>query len=129
MTKKILILCIIAIAILSQNQLTFAHKLLLDPISEDAIVVMYADGTISTDMTIEVYNREDILIERGKLDANGHYTFPKEAYKIVADDGMGHRLTWLVGSPGVKSGGLSTYLKFGVVILIFAGIALYFKRS
>lgn len=109
---------------------SYAHKLLLEPAEEGLIKIMYEDGKIPPDMQITVYDLEGNQIDQGILDESGFFHFdPLAAEKIVADDGMGHRLEWTVGSPGISSGGWGKYVKMSGVVLLLLGVAFWSVRK
>lgn len=120
---KILSLILAVTFILSAP--VYAHRMIIQPIESGVIEVKYADGSFSRRTEVAVYDENDKVLEQGKLDEDGkfYYDESEEAYYIVADDGMGHMDTWIIGSQ-VKVDTLgSKLLKIGSVILGFLAVA------
>ncbi len=129
MKKGLSILTFLMILMVFQSP-TYAHKLLLEPLEEGLIEVKYEDGKVPSQMQMTVYDASGEEVAKGFLEADGSFRYDsKVAAKIVADDGMGHLLTWEVGSKGVSSGGWGKYLKMAGVILVFIGVAFWSMKA
>ncbi len=76
----------------------FAHLMLIEPVEDGLIKVVFDDGTVARHAEVVVYNEKDEEIARGDVDDNGKFSYPEqEAELIVADDGFGHRAEYVVG--------------------------------
>ena len=76
----------------------FAHLMLIEPVEDGLIKVVFDDGTVARHAEVVVYNEKDEEIARGDVDEDGKFSYPEqEAELIVADDGFGHRAEYVVG--------------------------------
>lgn len=105
----------------------FAHKMLIEPIEDGKIRVIYGDGTLSTTSQVTVLGENKDLITSGSVDEEGCFYYPLHAVFIEANDGMGHRAKWKVGDP-MKSG-TPTAVKIVLPLLFFVGVAWYYYRK
>jgi len=95
LSLAVVILC--AVFILPASPV-FAHLMLVEPVEEGLIKVVFDDGTVARHAEVVVYNEKDEEIARGDVDDNGKFSYPEqEAELIVADDGFGHRAEYVVG--------------------------------
>lgn len=91
-----IILCLAVI--LLPGSLVFAHLMLIEPLEEGKIQVVFDDGTASRHSEVVVYDENDEVIKQGEVDEDGKFSYPPEdAELIVADDGFGHRAEYVVG--------------------------------
>ena len=123
----VLIMCFLMIF----STAVYAHKMIIDPVEDGVIQVLYDDGSFSSRTEVTVYNSDDEVIESGDLDDEGRFTYDPDgsAEYIVADDGMGHKAEWTIGEEASASSHASKYVKIGVVVLVLVGIAgIYYKR-
>jgi len=114
---------LIAIAILLVSAVpAYAHKMTIDPVEDGIIKVQYDDGSFSERTEVKVYNSKDEVIEEGKLDEEGKFTYDKskDVSYIVAEDGLGHKAEWKIGEETKKDSGGSKGLKIGAVVLALA---------
>lgn len=110
----------------------FAHKMMIKPIEDGIIAVTYADGTHSNLIKVTVYDSNDEVILEGSLDHDGYFYYDSasDATRIVAEDGMGHRVTWQVGDPTSYSGDKYKWIKVATIVLFFMGIGfVFYKRN
>lgn len=100
----------------------FAHLMLIEPVEEGKVQVVFDDGSIARHAEVVVYDDEGEEIARGDVDEEGKFHYPPEnADLIVADDGFGHRAEHAVGEdPGEA---LPRGLTVAVVLSGFALIA------
>ncbi|WP_216829687.1 hypothetical protein [Alkalihalobacterium elongatum] len=117
----ILILIIFAIPV-------HAHKMLIDPIEEGKIQVVYEDGSHSNRTIVYAYDDEGNEVANGSLDENGYFYYePNEATFFVADDGIGHRTEWRVGEEILVKSDPHRWITVGIVVAIFISIAVFFS--
>lgn len=110
----------------------FAHKMMIKPIEDGVIAVTYADGTHSDLIKVTVYDSKDEVILEGSLDHEGYFYYDSasEATRIVAEDGMGHRVTWRVGDPTSYSADKYKWLKVATIVFFFMAISfVFYKRN
>jgi len=76
----------------------FAHLMLIEPVEEGKIQVVFDDGTTCRHSEVVVYDENEQEIKQGEVDEKGKFSYPPEdAELIVADDGFGHRAEYVVG--------------------------------
>lgn len=124
----VLIMCFLMIF----SATAYAHKMTIEPLEDGIIQVLYDDGSFSSRTEVTVYDSNDEVIESGKLDEEGKFTYAAsgDAEYIVADDGMGHKAEWTIGEEPSSSSHASKYIKVGVVLLaLLAVVGLYYKRK
>ncbi|WP_158438279.1 hypothetical protein [Natranaerobius thermophilus] len=102
-----------------------AHLMLIEPVEDGKIQVVFDDDTIASNAEVTVYNENDEKIKEGEVDENGKFSYPEEAEFIVADDGLGHRAEHAVGEDSNEQ--LPRELTIGVVLVVLALIAGIFK--
>lgn len=126
-TKGILVLLIFLLSLTT----VYAHRMMIDPVEDTRIWVGYEDGTTVENINIQVLNEEEEIIAEETADEEGYYSFENypEAHSIIADDGMGHRVTWVVGEPAVYREGWGRYLRILGVLTLFILVAIYFQRK
>ncbi|MCC5911157.1 MAG: hypothetical protein JJT76_12040 [Clostridiaceae bacterium] len=110
----------------------YAHRMVIEPIESGMIKVGYEDGSFSEGTNVIVYDSEGEEIFTGAVDEEGYFYYDadSDAARIVADDGMGHRVSWNVGDPISYGGGISKWLKVGGVILFFVILScVFFVRN
>lgn len=123
--KNMKLMIVIMIIMLISSIPAYAHKMTIEPVEDGIIQVLYDDGSFSSRTEVTVYDSNDQVIESGKLDDEGKYTYDTSgdiAY-IVADDGLGHKDEWEIGEAVATSSGASKVLKMGAVVLILGGVA------
>lgn len=123
--KKARSIIIIMIMVLISSIPAYAHKMNIEPLENGIVKVHYDDGSFSSRTEVTVYNSNDEVIETGKLNQEGKYTYDtnQDISYIVADDGMGHRAEWKVGELVEVRGGGSKFIKIGIVVLVLGAIA------
>ena len=76
----------------------FAHLMLIEPLEEGKIQVVFDDGTTCRRSEVVIYDEDGEVIKQGEVDDDGKFSYPPEdAELIVADDGFGHRAEYEVG--------------------------------
>ncbi len=106
----------------------YAHRMMIDPVDDKAIWVGYEDGTTIANINVEVLDEQGEVLAAETADEEGYYSFENisDAHSITADDGMGHRVTWVVGEPAAVMEGWTRYLRIAGIVLIFILVALVF---
>ena len=99
MTRKTLTLFILCLLLVFLPALpVFAHLMLIEPVEEGKVQVVFDDGSISRHAEVVVYDHDEVEIDRGDVDDEGYFRYdPEEAAMLVADDGFGHRAEYVVG--------------------------------
>ena len=123
--KNLKSIIMIVAVILIWSLPVYAHKMTIDPERDGVIKVYYDDGSFSSKIEITVYDSNDEIIESGKLDDQGKYSYDINggAAYIVADDGMGHKDEWKIGEKVKINTGGSKVFKIGAVVLVLALLA------
>lgn len=104
----------------------FAHNMMIIPQPEPGKVkVLFEDGAVPRHAQVVVYNEDGVVIKEGGIADDGSFSYPEEAYKLVADDGFGHRDEWIVGTE-VRQ--LPKIPVVGGVLALFGGIAWFFDK-
>lgn len=76
----------------------FAHLMLIEPVEEGKVKVVFDEGSAARHAEVVVYDQDEKEIDRGDVDDEGYFSFdPDEAKLLVADDGFGHRAEHVVG--------------------------------
>ncbi|ABR46753.1 hypothetical protein Amet_0526 [Alkaliphilus metalliredigens QYMF] len=130
--KRISIICMIILLFAFTVSPVYAHKMLIEPIEDGVIKVNYEDGSVSSRTEVVVYDSNGAEILTGSLDENGYFYYDTDldATRIVADDGLGHRVEWQVGDPAVYSNHGSKWKKISLVVAIFVVIgSVFFLRN
>ncbi|ACB86038.1 hypothetical protein V2B37_12880 [Natranaerobius thermophilus JW/NM-WN-LF] len=120
---KVIVFCL-ALLLLPAAPI-MAHLMLIEPVEDGKIQVVFDDDTIASNAEVTVYNENDEKIKEGEVDENGKFSYPEEAEFIVADDGLGHRAEHAVGEDSNEQ--LPRELTIGVVLVVLALIAGIFK--
>ena len=127
---QIKVLILISILLLSTSTV-YAHRLMIDPVDEYEIQVIYEDGEAIKNAGIQILDEEGEILLEGNADEEGYYSYEGEdqAHSIVADDGTGHKVTWVIGEAVEQHGEWMQYIK---IIGVAAGlilISLYFGKK
>lgn|GEM_PF-919786 len=124
--KGILVLLMFLLSVTT----VYAHRMMIDPLEDSTIWIGYEDGTTVENMSVEVRDDQGEILVEDTADEDGYYSFENisEAHSITADDGMGHRVTWVVGEPAAIRGGWGRYIRIIGITGMFILIALYFQR-
>ncbi len=124
--KTMTILLLIPLLVILSPSPVLAHRMLIEPVEEGIIRVVYEDGRFSRRTEVFVYDHQGRELYSGKLDNQGYFHYPPDgAVRIVADDGLGHRVEWRVGetfSPGAPRG-----ITVAIVVTLFCLIAAFFR--
>lgn len=95
---KMLSIILCMAVILMPGSLAFAHLMLIEPLEEGKIQVVFDDGTTCRHSEVVVYDEDGEVIKQGEVDDDGKFSYPPEdAELIVANDGFGHRAEHVVG--------------------------------
>lgn len=74
----------------------YAHRMIIEQ-DGDTLLVRYDDRTIASRATVRLYNANDEVIWEGPVDSEGRVGAPRSFAKAVAEDGLGHRTTYISG--------------------------------
>ncbi len=72
-----------------------AHRMLIEQDGE-MLLVRYDDNTIASRATVRLYQDNNVVWE-GTVDEDGRILPPVPFSRAVADDGLGHRATYIPG--------------------------------
>ncbi|MBM4765261.1 hypothetical protein [Bacillus sp. B15-48] len=122
MNKKIVVFLLLFVFISSTT--VYAHKMLIAPIEEGVIQVVYEDGSFSTRTVVYVYDQEGNEVDQARLDSDGYFYYEEIGHTFVADDGMGHRTEWTVGEEIVIKSDPHRWIIIGIVVTVFVSIAI-----
>lgn len=76
----------------------FAHLMLIEPVEEGQVRVVFDDGSAARHAEVVVFTEEGEEVARGDVDRDGYFSYPAEgAAKLVAEDNFGHRAEYVVG--------------------------------
>ncbi len=117
-------LCVIATLLVAAP--VSAHLMLIEPVEEGKVQVVFDDGSVARHAEVVVYDENEEEIDRGDVDDKGYFSYdPERAEQLVADDGFGHRAEYTVGEDvreALPRGPAVTAVLFG-----FAAIAGIFQ--
>ena len=80
----------------------FAHRMIVED-NGGMLLVRYDDGTPARLATVTVLDEGDRVLWQGQVNADGTIKPPQRFAKVVAEDGLGHRITYV---PGDRNAGL-----------------------
>lgn len=127
--KTVSMLAMVAIFVVSLSLPAYAHKMIIEPVEDGKIQVMYDGGSAATRSEVKVYNSDDEVIAEGKVDDEGYFEFDeKEASYLEADDGMGHKDKWELGQDVAAVGG-SKLPKIAAVLVVLGALTFFFTRK
>ncbi len=132
-----MILCVsLGIGPLLHPEYAEAHRMIIEEVEEGIVLVRYDDGTEARVASVSTFNQEGEVVAEGTVDENGRFHYDKDidAYRFVADDGLGHRATWVneedEETTGLASVPLPVRAILGVSVCLFvAAIFLYRRKS
>ncbi|MEB1809134.1 MAG: hypothetical protein LPK26_17910 [Bacillaceae bacterium] len=80
-----------------EQQSVKAHRMIVEREKEGHITVRYDDGTSAGSAVIFAYGKSGDFIFEGQVNDDGTYSYDAaiEVYQINADDGIGHRASWV----------------------------------
>lgn len=129
--KPVLTLIIISIVIISVTGTSFAHRMLIEPVEDGKIRVIFDDGTSSSEADVAVYDAEGEKLKEGLVDEEGYFSYEDipGAASIVSSDSMGHRAEWEIGEEAPESG--VNFLRVLVVVFVFGLVSavFYYKKK
>ncbi|MCT8137289.1 hypothetical protein H1D32_05740 [Anaerobacillus sp. CMMVII] len=101
--KYILLFFLVTGMIFSQMDFAYAHKMVIETVEAGKIRVVYEDGSFSRRTIVILYDANGNELSRGSLDHEGYFFYdPKKVSLVVANDGIGHRAEWEVGTINQK---------------------------
>ncbi len=101
---KLIIAFLGAAVILLPAAPVFAHLMLIEPVDEGEVRVVFDDGSVARHAEVVVFDENEEEIARGDVDGDGYFSFdPEEAEMLVADDGFGHRAEHVVGEEAAQA--------------------------
>lgn len=129
--KKMRVIVLTVVMLLMFTAPAYAHKMLIEPVEDGVIKVLYDDGSFSERTEVTVYDSNDEVIEKGKLDDEGKFFYDKskDVSYIVAEDGLGHKAEWKVGEEVKRDSSGSKTIKIVAVVLVLAAVGFMFTRK
>ncbi len=131
MNKRVVsIALLVAVLMMVISLPSFAHKMIIEPVGEGQVKVMYDGGNPATRASIKVYNENDEVIEEGPVNEEGIFEFDaSKASYLESDDGMGHKDIWEVGDEVKAPDNSSKFLKIGIVVVVLAAVAFFATKK
>lgn len=109
----------------------FAHLMLIEPVEEGKVQVVFDDGSPNPHVEVIVFDEDENETARGEVDRDGYFSYPaEEAVMLVAEDNFGHRAEYVVGEDAHQN--LPRVLTVSAVLagfLLIAGIFHYRVRN
>lgn len=109
------------LAILLAASPAFAHLMLIEPVEEGKVRVVFDDGSTNRHAEVVVFDENEEEIGRGDVDREGYFSFdPEGAEMLVAEDGFGHRAEHVVGEEvrqALPRGPVVATVLFGFVLV------------
>ncbi|UOE92477.1 hypothetical protein [Alkalihalobacillus sp. LMS39] len=130
MTRKVCVCLFVVFFIMGSH--VYAHKMLIEPTEQGVVKVHYEDGSFSARTVVSVYDKHETLLGEGKLDEHGYFSYDNidGAYLLVADDGIGHRVEWIVGEERETTIFTENkWLVVSIVLIVLVGFASFFQRK
>ena len=102
--NKFVVVVLGVLVILLPAAPVFAHLMLIEPVEEGKVQVVFDDGSAARHAEVVVFDENEEEIARGDVDGDGYFSFdPEEAELLVADDGFGHRAEHVVGEEAAQA--------------------------
>lgn len=87
-----------AVVLILPVSTVFAHHMLIEPVEEGQIRVVFDGGSAARHAEVVVFSAEGEEIARGDVDNDGYFSYPAEdAAMLIAEDNFGHRAEYVVG--------------------------------
>lgn len=123
--KRVLLSLMVSLLVFVFAQPAFAHSMNIIQVDEGMVEVKYADGSFSARTKVTVYDKDGNELQSGKLDENARFAFNADnAYRIVGEDGIGHRAEWIVGEATSETTHTNRWIIIAAVVAGFALIAI-----
>ncbi len=128
------LLILISIFLVCSIETALAHRLVIESLPEQELLLRYDDGTIASRVTVSGYTTAGDLLFAKQVEANGRLKlndYP-HVYRLVADDGIGHRAVWIIEKrPHSTWQQIPIWLRAlaGVSILLFIAAVYYYRQS
>ncbi len=97
--QKIMLAALVVFLLVISSSTALAHRMLIEMPEEGLVLVRYDDGTVAQLATVTIYDSDGNAMLKGKTDDMGLFKYDRgiQPYRIVANDGMGHRASWTEG--------------------------------
>lgn len=107
----------------------YAHGVSIHEVERGTVEVTYDDGSISKRMVVTVMDESGKELKSGKLDTEGRFQYGHpDAYKLVANDGIGHQAEWVIGEEASDTTHTYRWVIISGIVVVFAAIAIVFAR-
>ncbi|WP_248618929.1 hypothetical protein [Natroniella sulfidigena] len=127
--KLLLIICFSLMFSFIIIEDALAHRMLIEEVGEDYVVVGFDDGTKAMEVDVVLYDQDEEVLLEGKTDLEGGFEFDPELqpYKIVSSDTYGHRAEWTSDEP-ITEERFPRWARalLGIGILLFIGVSANF---
>lgn len=127
------VLCFLLIFLTFENVTVYAHKMLVENLEPGTFHVRYDDGTNASLATVIFYDNNGNELLRGQVDEEGIITYDKSSpiYSVVADDGLGHRATWVESEQDHILSSIPLLMRafLGISLLLFIAALFAYRRS
>ncbi len=109
----------------------FAHLMLIEPVEEGKVRVVFDDGSPNPHAEVIVFDENENETASGDVDRDGYFSYPAEdAALLVAEDNFGHRAEYVVGEDARQAlPRVPTVSAVLAVFLLIAGVFHYRVRN
>ncbi|GAE24892.1 hypothetical protein JCM9140_855 [Halalkalibacter wakoensis JCM 9140] len=110
-----------------------AHRMLIEQVDEQTLHIRYDDGSPAKLAFVSVFDENGTLLYENSVDNRGDFTIKNslKPYRFVADDGLGHRATFITGNQeqGIETIPLWIRTLLGVTFLFFIAAFFYYRSG
>jgi|LGOV01.1.fsa_nt_gb hypothetical protein len=122
--KKIFVIFVL---LMLHSTFVFAHNMIIEPVSEGVVRVIFEGGSLARYAEVIVYDKDGQELTSGKVDENAEFSYPQDnAAYLVAADSFGHRVEWEVGILEKK---LPKIPMVAGILILFGSVAYYFNKK
>ncbi|RXJ00310.1 hypothetical protein DS745_12315 [Anaerobacillus alkaliphilus] len=125
-------LCVLVLALL-QPHLVFAHRMVVEMNEPGTIQVRYDDGTNSAIALVKAFDEKGNLLFEETANDLGivHFDSSIAIHHIIADDGIGHRASWVLEEKVNLLNAVPIWLRalLGISMLLFISALFYYRLN
>ncbi|UJL45250.1 hypothetical protein KFZ58_12615 [Virgibacillus sp. NKC19-16] len=134
--KKVILFAVICVCLcfstLFHPQAAFAHRMVIEQVEDGLVHVRYDDGASAGLAIVSAFDEDGELLDEGETDEDGYFHYEKglDVHRFAADDGMGHRATFVSGEENTVDT-IPLYIRalLGVSILLFTASSFYYRSK